>query len=82
MSAADTSQGGASWEDGLSAIEDEDEAREYAQGAVHEPLAEAHRRAQKVLELEQARPAPRPTVVAHAQKSVDIMEQAMGMWRH
>ncbi len=70
-----------SWEQGLTAIDDEQEATEYAKGAVHEPLAEAHGRAKRVLELEQARPNPRPTVVAHAQKSVDIMEQAMGMWR-
>jgi hypothetical protein len=78
MSAQDSS---ASWEDGLSAIDDENEATEYAKGAVHEPLAEAHARAKRVLELEQSRPNPRPTVVAHAQKSVDVMEQAMGMWR-
>lgn len=70
-----------SWEDGLHAIDDEDEAREYAKGQVQEPLAEAHSRAKRVLELEQARPEPRPTVVAHAQKSVDLMEQAMGMWQ-
>jgi hypothetical protein len=68
------------WEGGLSAIDDDQEATEYAKGVVHEPLAEAHSRAKRVLELEQARPNPRPTVVAHAQKSVDIMEQAMGMW--
>ncbi|HEU0316087.1 MAG TPA: hypothetical protein VFR49_02090 [Solirubrobacteraceae bacterium] len=78
MSAQDSS---ASWEDGLTAIDDEQEATEYAKGAVHEPLAEAHRRAKRVVELEQSRPNPRPTVVAHAQKSVDVMEQAMGMWR-
>jgi hypothetical protein len=71
-----------SWEDGLSAIDDEHEATEYAKGAVHEPLAEAHARAKRVLELEQARENPRPAVVAHAQKSADIMEQAMGMWRN
>ncbi len=69
-----------SWEDGLKAIDDEDEAREYAKGKVHEPLAEAHARAKRVLELEQTRPEPRPTVVSHAQQSVDLMEQAMGMW--
>jgi hypothetical protein len=68
------------WEAGLHAIDDEDEAREYAKGKVHEPLAEAHSRAKRVLELEQARSEPRPTVVAHAQQSVDLMEQAMGMW--
>jgi hypothetical protein len=69
-----------SWEESLSAIDDEHEATEYAKTAVHEPLAEAHSRAKRVLELEEARPNPRPKVVAHAQKSVEVMEQAMGMW--
>ncbi len=75
-----TNQPGAGWEDNLSSIDDEHEAKEYAKSAVHEPLAEAHARAERVLELEKARDTPRPAVIAHAQKSADIMKQAMGMW--
>ncbi|MGI8801577.1 MAG: hypothetical protein ACR2KV_05300 [Solirubrobacteraceae bacterium] len=69
-----------SWESGLNSIEDQHEAAEYAKGAVHEPLSEAHSRAKRVLELENARENPRPAVLEHAQQSVDIIAQAMGMW--
>jgi hypothetical protein len=70
------------WEDGLGDIEDEQDASKYAKEQVHEPLAEAHRRAKRVVELEEARPNPRPKVIENAQQQADILAQALGMWKH
>ncbi len=71
--------GSATWEAGLD-HEDETEAHQAAKGAVHEQLAEAHKRAARVVELEKSRPNPRQQIIDHAQASADAIEPLLGMW--
>jgi hypothetical protein len=71
------------WEDKLSAETDPDERRKIATAAVHESLAEAQRRAAKVVELEQARGDDQhPAVTGMATHTAALLDPILGMWKH
>ena len=71
------------WEDKLSAENDPDERRKIAVAAVQESLAEAQRRANKVVELETARGEDQhPAVTGMATHTSALLDPILGMWKH
>ncbi|MEA2298677.1 MAG: hypothetical protein QOF77_1613 [Solirubrobacteraceae bacterium] len=67
-----------SWEEELKKKTDPEERHEYAKTVIHEPLAEAAKRAKRVAELEKEQGGENH----HAATTAELIQPILGMWHH